>query len=52
MTNNYLSTAVLKEVNTIAQLKQLQKNVKHANIKEPIFFSVGLCITFLLILSF
>jgi len=51
MTNKYLSTAVLKEVNTIAQRKQLQKKVKHANTKESFFFGLFLCTTLLLIFT-
>jgi len=52
MTNNYLSTAVLKEINTIKQEQKLKKEIKQANIKESFFFGLLLCTTVLLIFSF
>jgi len=52
MTNKNLSTAVLNEVNIIAQRQQLKKEIKQANIKESFFFGLFLCTTVLLIFTF
>lgn len=52
MTNKNLSTAVLNEINFIAQQKRLNKEIKHANIKETFFFGLFLCTTVLLIFTF